>query len=324
MLKIGILGCGAMAAVMAKTLRLSPTTVPYACASRSLDKAQAFAEREGVEKAFGSYEELLSDHDVDLVYIATPHSRHGDDIALCAKYGKHVLCEKAFTLNTVQAKDALAAAEKSGILVAEAIWVRYLPMARILREFAASGRIGRITSVSANLGYAVSGRDRVSNPVLGGGSLLDVGVYCLNFFSLILGDEVIGVQAEADLSEDGIDLQCHALLTYAGGARAQLYSSIINATDRAGIIYGTNGYAVVGNVNNYEYLEIHAPNHSLVERIDRPEQISGYEYQFESCEKAILSGSQECPEMPHGETLKMMELMDRIRAAAGISYPCEK
>lgn len=324
MLKVGILGCGAMASVMAKTLRAYSGTLPYACASRSLEKAKAFAEKEGFEKAFGSYEELLADPEPDLVYVATPHSRHGEDIALCARYGKAVLCEKAFTLNAAQAEAALAAGEKAGVLLTEAIWVRYLPMAKILRDFAASGRIGRITSVSANLGYAVSERDRVSNPLLGGGSLLDVGVYCLNFISLILGDEITDVSADAELSEGGIDLQCFATLTYAGGAKAQLYSSIVNPTDRMGIIYGTEGYAIVGNVNNYEYLEIYAPNHSLIERIDRPEQISGYEYQLEACERAIAAGALECPEMPHAETLTMMKVMDRIRAAAGIVYPCEK
>lgn len=324
MLKIGVLGCGAMAACMAKTLRLSPELLPYACGSRSLEKAREFAAAQGFEKAYGSYEELLRDPQVDLVYIATPHSRHGEDIALCAHYHKPVLCEKSFTLNETQAQEAIRAADDAGIFLTEAIWTRYLPMAKILRDFAHSGKIGRITSVTANLGYAVSDRDRVRNPLLGGGSLLDVGVYCLTFFSLILGDDVREVKATAELSDGGIDLQCCATLTYAGGARAQLYSSIVNPTDRMGIIYGTEGYAIVGNVNNYEYLEIYGPDHKLLERIDRPAYLTGYEYQFAACEKAIRAGQRECEEMPHAETLTVMRLMDRIREAAGISYPCEK
>lgn len=324
MLRIGVLGCGAMAACMAKTLRLSPELLPYACGSRSPEKARKFAEAQGFEKAYGTYEELLRDPQVDLVYIATPHSRHGEDIALCARYQKPVLCEKSFTLNEAQAEKAIRAADENGIFLAEAIWTRYLPMAKILRDFAAGGKIGKITSVTANLGYAVSQRDRVSNPLLGGGSLLDVGVYCLTFFSLILGDDVREVQADAQLSEGGIDLQCHATLAYAGGAKAHLYSSIVNPSDRMGIIYGSKGYAIVGNVNHYEYLEVYGPDHKLLERIDAPAGLTGYEYQFAACERAIRAGKRECEEMPHGETLAVMRLMDRIRKAAGISYPCEK
>ena len=324
MLKIGILGCGSMAGTMANTLRLSPSLIPYACASRSEEKASDFAEKHGFEKAYGSYEALLQDNAVDLVYIATPHSRHVEDISLCVKFGKPVLCEKAFTLNEAQAVQALEAGEKAGVLVAEAIWVRYQPMAKLLREFATSGKIGKITGVTANLGYAVSHRDRVSNPELGGGSLLDVGVYCLNFISLILGNRVTAIQADAELSEGGIDLQCHATLTYENGAIAHLYSSIVNPTDRMGAIYGTEGYALVGNVNNYEYLEIYGPDHVLRERIDRPEQLTGYEYQFESCESALKQGLTECAEMSHREILEIMRLMDRIRKAANIRYPCEK
>ena len=324
MLKVGFLGTGSMAKTMAKTVRMMPELCPYAVASRTQEKAELFAAENGFQKAYGSYEALVSDPAVELVYIVTPHSDHAASMRLCIDHGKPVLCEKSFTLNAAQARDVLSYAEEKGVFVTEAIWTRYQPMARTIREFAQSGRIGKLTSVSANLAYPVSHRERVRDPKLGGGALLDVGIYTLTFAALALGSRPLSVKADALLSEEGADLQNNILLTYDGGVKVSLSSSIIGSSDRLGTICGTDGYAIVGNVNNYEYLDIYNVSHRFVERIERPQQLTGYEYQFRACIEALRAGKLECPEMPHAETVAMMELMDSIRAQFPLVYPDEE
>ncbi len=318
-----ILATGSMAGVMASAVQLMPHVALYAVGSHSIEKAQDFANKYGIEKAYGSYEEVLADPKVDLVYIATPHSHHLEVMEQCIAYNKPFLCEKAFTVNAEQARTVLAKAKSKNVFAAEAIWPRYMPMADTLREFYNSGRIGRITSLTANLAYPVYHRQRLHDPVLAGGALLDVGIYPLTFAAIMLGSDPIHIASDVQLSEEGVDMQSTVVLTYADNVKATLYSSIINASDRLGAIYGTEGYALVGNVNNYEYLDIYDLEHKLVEHISCPKQLTGYEYEIDACIKAMEDGKLECSEMPHSETVAMMELMDRIRKQWGLKYPCE-
>ena len=297
----------------------------YAVASRDLDKANAFAKEWGFEKAYGSYEEMLADANVDLVYVATPHSHHFEHAKMCILANKPALVEKAFTANASQAKELLALAKDKKVFITEAIWTRYMPMVQMIREAAFSGKIGKIRSVTANLGYPVSGRERVIEPALCGGALLDVGIYALTFISILLGDGFSDIKAEAVLSDKGTDLDDLVTMKASCGGEKVLcsfHSSIDCPTDRKGMIYGTEGYIEVGNVNNFEYIEIHDSSRRLIERIDAPAQPgTGYEYQFEACRKALSEGSPECPEMPHSETVKIMEIMDGMRAQMGVVYP---
>jgi len=323
-LNLGILGTGWIATEMAETLARSGDANLYAVASRELPRARAFAARYGIPKAYGSDAELLADPDVDIVYVASPHSRHAEQMKASLEAGKHILCEKAFTVTAKEAREVLALARQKKLVVAEALWPRYMPMAKTIRDFCGSGKIGRVYAVYCNLGYPVAAVPRLRLPELAGGALLDVGVYTLNFAALVLGDEVTGFTSSAVKNELGVDTQGSVALTYSGGRMATLLYSVLGTTDRMGIIYGEKGYALVGNINNFESLSVYDEDYRLIERVERPPQFTGYEYEVRAVVEAIRSGALECPDMPHKETIRIMELMDGIRHGWGLWYPGEE
>lgn len=321
---VGIIGCGNIAGVMAATLKRMGSARCYAVASRSLEKAQAFAQEWGVKCAYGSYEELVLDKKVDLVYIATPHSEHYANAMLCIKNKKPILCEKAFMANQKQAREVLAFAEAEKVFVAEAIWTRYMPMLKTIREVLTSGVIGEPVMLTANLGYYMEETERLNNPWLAGGALLDVGVYALNFASMIFGDEIENMTSACTYTESGVDRQSSFTLTYKDGKMAVLNCTMSGISDRQGIIYGTKGYAVIENINNFEAMTVYNAEYKKAGFYKRPKQISGYEYEVEACVRALKEGWLQCPDMPHAEILKMMEWMDELRNAWAIVYPFEK
>jgi len=328
-LRVGILGTGKMADVMVDSIAKMKHVEVAAVASRQMETACRFASRHNLEKAYGKYEELIKDDDVDLVYIASPHSHHAFYASECIDRKKPVLVEKSFTANAEQAEALVAKAEHEGVFLAEAIWTRYMPMTQTIRDTAWSGKIGKINSISANLGYPVSKNYRVIAPELAGGALLDVGVYPLNLIASVVGTDVTDISAQARLSKKGVDLENNVFLSIKDkdgeAVKCSFYSSVIGPTDRKAIIYGTEGYIEIGNCNNFEYLEIFNNDHKLVERIKRPRQTeTGYVYQFESCRKALKEGRLEPEEMPHSETVKIMKIMDLIRQGMGVRYPFEK
>ena len=322
-MKIGILGAGGIARVMAETVNGMEEAQCYAVAARDLGRAQKFAEEFGVEKAYGSYEEMLEDPQVELVYIATPHSHHYEHVKLCLEHGKHVLCEKAFTANAAQAEEILKMAEEKGLLLTEAIWTRYMPMRKTIDEVVASGIIGKITSLSANLGYVIEQNERIHAPELAGGALLDLTVYPLNFASMVFGDDIVKVDASCVKIDTGVDGQDNVMLTYRDGKMATLYTTIHAQTDRRGMINGSLGYIEIENINNYESMKVYDLDRKVIASYEAPKQITGYEYEVRAAIRAIREGKTECEEMPHAETIKMMKLMDRIRADFGIVYPFE-
>ncbi len=322
-MKFAILGAGNIANTMAKTVCGLKEAECYAVGSRSLDKAREFAKRYGFEKAYGSYEELLSDKAVELVYIATPHSHHYEHIKLCLEYGKNVLCEKAFTVNAEQAKEVLSLARQKGLLLTEAIWTRYMPMRATISELLASGVIGEVTSLTCNLGYAIDNIPRIQEPSLAGGALLDLSVYVLNFASMFFGDDIKSIFSSAEMSDKGVDLQDSFIVNYSDGRIATMYTTTKCNTDREGVFNGRNGFIKVENINNYEAVRVYDSERKLVKTIKSPAQITGYEYEVLSAINAIKRGELECPEMPHSQTIKVMELMDSIRADWGMKFPME-
>lgn len=322
-MNIAILGAGNIATSMATTLQPLKNVTCYAVASRDKKRAQVFADKFGFQKAYGSYSDMLNDEGVELVYIATPHSHHYEHIKMCLNHGKHVLCEKAFTANAAQAEEVISLAREKGLLLTEAIWTRYMPMRTTIDQILRSGIIGNPTSVSANLGYPLEHIDRMVKPELAGGALLDLGVYPINFASMVFGDDIVGVSAECIKYPSGVDAQETIMLKYADGKMATLYATFLAQTDRRGLINGTNGYIEVENINNPESVKVYNLERRVVAEYIAPTQITGYEYEVLSAIDAINEGRIECPEMPHSETLLMMRLMDSIRAAWGIKFPFE-
>lgn len=326
-MKVAILGAGAIARSMAKTLRgmkeQGKTVELYAVASRDMERAQAFAQAEGFEKAYGSYESMLADDGVELVYVATPHSHHAEHMRLCIEHGRPVLCEKAFTGNARQAEEILHLAEEKHVFVTEAIWTRYMPSRELICRLIEDGAIGQPRALCANLGYNVQGKARIARPELAGGALLDLGVYTLNCASMIFGDDVIRMESSVGMMDTGVDHSENISLYYRDGRVAQLFSTALVLTDRHCQVYGDQGYLTVDNVNNPQVIELYDQSRSGVptRTIHVPKQITGYEYEVEACMKALEAGALECPEMPHAETLRIMRAMDELRAQWGMRYP---
>lgn len=329
MTNIAILGLGSIARSMAKTLRgMKAQGAPvrlYAAAARDLERAKAFCEREGFEVAYGSYEEMAEDPAVDLVYVATPHSHHAEHMKLCLERGKPVLCEKPFTANAQQAREVLALAKEKNLLAAEAIWMRYMPSAQILRQIMDSGVLGEVRMVSSNLFYVNNHVPRIMDPALAGGALLDLGVYPLNFACMTLGSDPVRIESSVQLTDTGVDDQETFTLHYAGGQMAALASGIGSRCDRRCLISGTKGYVVTDNVHNIRSIELYTEDDDFThpQRFPVPEQITGYEYEVEACLRALERGETECPQMPHAEIIRVMEIMDTLRRQWGVRYPFE-
>ena len=322
--RIGIMGSGNIAGIMAETIKRMKNVKLYAVASRTKVKADAFAGKYGCKKAYGSYEELVADKKVDLIYIATPHSEHYENARLCILNGKPVLCEKAFTANAVQAEELIALAREKEVLIAEAMWTRYMPMLTTIQEVLGSGIIGELKTLTANLGYVIDTVPRLQEPSLAGGALLDVGVYTINFATMIFGNNIESIESTCTYTNSGVDEQNSITIKYADGKVAVLNSSMVSLSDRKGVIYGTKGFAVVDNINNFEAITVYDTKYKQIASYKRPKQISGYEYEVEACLKALDTKQLECVQMPHSETIRMMKIMDSIRKQWGIVYPFEK
>ena len=240
---IGIMGTGNIASIMAETVNKMKGVKLYAVASREKVRAEVFAGKHGCKKAYGSYEELVRDGKVDLIYIATPHSEHYENAKLCLTNKKPVLCEKAFTANAYQAEELFALAQEKNVFITEAMWTRYMPMLTTIREVLGSGVIGELKTLTCNLGYVIDKVDRLKNPALAGGALLDVGVYTLNFALMIFGSSIEKVHSCCTYTETGVDQQNTITIQYVDGKCAVLNSSMVSLSDRKGIIYGTKEHS---------------------------------------------------------------------------------
>lgn len=321
---VGILGTGNIASIMASTIESMKGVKLYAVASREKVKADVFGGKHGCKKAYGSYEELAADKKVDLIYIATPHSEHFSNAKMCIEYGKPVLCEKAFTANARQAEELIKFAEEKGVFITEGMWTRYMPMLTTIREVIGSGVIGDVKTLTANLGYVIDGIDRLKNPALAGGALLDVGVYPLNFALMLFGNNIEKIVSSCTYTDTGVDEQNSITLHYFDGRVAHLNSSMNSLSDRMGIVYGTKGYIIVENINNFESVSVFDAKYKRVGTYKCPKKISGYEYEVEASIRAIKAHQLECAEMPHSETIRVMKILDALRKEWGIVYPFEK
>ncbi|WP_231129439.1 Gfo/Idh/MocA family protein [Bifidobacterium choloepi] len=338
-INVAILGPGRIAVSMAQTLvkmagvaaddpqfgQYAGLVKPYAVASRSQQRADEFAKKYGFEKAYGSYEAMLDDPSVDLVYIATPHSLHAEQGIQCMEAGKNILVEKAFTANLEQAERLLDAADNTGMLCTEAIWTRYMPSRLLIDQVVSSGEIGDLVSISSDLSYVTNYKERLTDPSLAGGALLDVGVYCLNFADMIMGArEISRISTCMVPYSTGVDASNSSTLIYDDDTMVVATSSMMSQSDRTGRIFGTKGYVEVENINNPGGLDIYGNDHDFIRHVDVPAQLTGYEYEVAAAANAVLEGRHECPEMTHADTLRMMALMDSLRKEWGLKYPFEQ
>lgn len=323
-LKVGILGAGHIAQKMATTLMGMKEAELYAVAARELSRAEQFANEFHAQKAYGNYEALADDPDIDLIYIATPHSHHFEPARMCLLKGKPVLCEKAFTANAREAEELIRIAQEKQVFLAEAIWTRYMPFSRTIRELTESGIIGKPMMLTASLGYPIAHKERIVRLELCGGALYDLGVYPINFAFMTFGNDLEKITSTCMKNEAGVDMQNSITFTYRDGRMAVMQTTAFCASDRQGIISGDKGYLVIDNINNPQQAVVYNTDHQETARYTCPPQITGFEYQVQEAAEAIRRGAIEPASMPHAETLRVMQMLDSLRQEWGIRFPMDE
>ena len=323
-MRVGIIGTGWIAEKAAITLNGTDNCEALAVGSRSQEKAEAFASKWGIAKAHGSYRELIDDPDVDLVYVGTPHSHHFDVTKEALLAGKPCLVEKAFMANYRQAKEIVDLARERKVFLAEAIWTRYQPVVEMVRQLMKDGRIGIPRLLTATLGYSMGEKPRIMRPDLCGGALLDLGVYALNFVRMFFPADIVSMESQCVKSDTGMDLTNTISMVLSDGMLCNLQSSAACVGDNIGVIAGTEGNLIIDNINNPQQITVNGPDRTYIETIHVPKQVTGYEYQFVACRQALIDGLLEPREMPHAETLYVMQLMDGLRRKWGVRYPMDE
>ena len=318
-----ILSAGYIAGVMADTLsKMTNELTTYAIGARDLKRAKALADKFGFKKSYGSYEELVKDKNVDIVYVASPHSHHYEHVLLCLRNGKHVLCEKAFTANVKQAKELTALAKEKNLFLGEAVWTRFMPWVQEVQKVLQKGVIGEVLAVQCGFGQPLLHVERLTDPNLAGGALLDLGIYPLTFSSLILGTDIQKYSGEAVLTDRGVDAQNSITLIYKSGKIASLTSNMTASMPNTGTICGGCGYIITHDFWKCQRFTVCVKNSEPYD-VSCPFEISGYEYEVRAAIKAINDGRLYCNEMPHSESVRLMEIMDGLRAMWGIKFPFE-
>ena len=314
--RFSILGPGHIAekvATAAASLRGRGLTL-RAVASRDQGRAEPFARRFGFERAFGSYEALAADPETDLVYVATPNTLHARHVQLCLQAGKHVICEKPFADNEHDAAAVFALARSLGLFCCEAMWMRFLPAHRRVRELVASGAIGEPRLLQASFAVPVSGKERLIRPELGGGALLDLGIYPVAFALMQFGldfEETDGVSLPAPT---GVDDQTSFSMRWADGRLASLSCSMTAADGAWGRVAGTTGRIELPQLTRCERIALVRHSDGSTETMDFPFDCNGYEYELASAASAVAAGLVEPPEMPHAATLAALRVCDALRA----------
>lgn len=323
-IKWGILACGKIARKFAADLKLVEGAELYAVASRDEERAKSFATEFAASRYFSSYEELAACPDVDVIYVASPHSHHHEHTLLCLSHGKAVLCEKAFAINSRQAREMVDLARSKKVFLMEALWSRFLPHYQQTKEMIAEGKLGEIKGLLANFGFKpmppVS--PRLFDPSLGGGSLLDIGIYPVFFAQSILGkpDTII---ATMDPASTGVDEQCSMIFQYKTGQTATLFSTLASNLETDADIFGTEGrirltsrfYEPSATIQYYPGI--------VSTRTEIPvdkEPGFGYQHEARHVQDCLLKGLTESPVWSLTDTLDLMETLDRVRTAMGLRY----
>jgi predicted dehydrogenase len=312
----GILGPGSISKTFAKGLADVPGADLAAVGSRDLGRAKAFAAEFGFRRAHGAYQDLVNDPEVDVIYIGTPHSFHHPHTLLALNAGKHVLCEKPFALSAAEATEMVAKARETGLFLMEAMWTRFLPALQKVRELVADGTIGELRMIQADFGFRTefNPAGRLFDPALGGGSLLDVGVYPISLASMLLGPAE-RVRAIATLGETGVDEQAAVLLGYASGAMAMAFAAVRTNSPEEAVIVGTEGWIKIEPPFwHATQLTVQKPGQPLM-RLELPYEGNGYNYQAAAVQAAIVAGQTESTVMSLDESIQIMATLDEILAA---------
>jgi predicted dehydrogenase len=323
-IKWGILACGRIAKKFASDLKYVEGAELVAIASRDIEKAKAFATEYPAKHVVGSYEELVQLGDVDVVYVASPHSHHHEHTLLCLNHGKAVLCEKAFAINAKQAEEMIALARSKKVFLMEALWTRFLPHFLKVKSLIEEGKLGEVKGVLANFGFKPMEPvpQRLFDPTLGGGALLDIGIYPVFLAQAILGvpDEIL---AHMNPAPTGVDEQCAIQFKYNDGRTASLFSTLASNLETDADIFGTSGRIRLTSrfyepSATIQYYPGHVDSRTLIP-VER-EPGFGYQYEATHVGECLRNGLSESPVWSLNNTLSLMSTLDRIREKMGLKY----
>jgi predicted dehydrogenase len=321
----GILSTGKIARAFANALKDTPGAVLAAVASRDPATAQAFASEFGAGAAYGSYQQLADAQDVDLIYIGTPHPMHFQNALMALHAGKGVLCEKPFTMNLREAEQVVALARSKQLFLMEAMWTRYLPALAEVRRVIASGEIGPVHQVVADFGFKanVGPEHRVFNPALGGGALLDLGIYPLSIAAALLGP-VESVRAQAQLGATGVDVQTGFTLRHRGGGMSVCCCSLQARTPCELTVSGERGHVRMNTMFHRAQSVTVVLEDGTSRTVDTPFIGNGYVHEVIEAQRCFAAGLVESPGMTHDETLALMGVMDEVRRQVGLGYSADE
>lgn len=323
MTRWGILGTGTIAHTFAHTLKaMGGEAQLYAAASRRSESARQFAQKFEIPVFYDSYEALSNDPDVDIVYVATPHSRHYEDMEMLIRAGKPVLCEKSFTTDAGQAERIFRLAREKNVFVMEGFWTKFLPIYREIEKILSAGTIGEICTVTAQYGYKTARQERKFEAELAGGTLLDIGVYAIGFACMVLGysfDDVLSQMIMNDAGTDAAD----AMILRRGRAVAQLTCMIGANVPTHAAIYGTLGSIDIPDFKNPQRATLFVEGQAPV-KIEKPFEINGFEYEISAAMECLKAGEKQCPMMNAEHTVSVMRIMDEVRRQNGLRFPFER
>jgi len=321
-IKWGIMGLGKIAHIFASDLQKSENAVLHGVASREKRKAETFAKKYNTVKSFGSYEELATDPDINIVYIATPHAFHFENTMMCLSHGKAVLCEKPLGLNYHQVKKMVEKAKANKLFLMEAIWTRFIPATEKLLELLQSNAIEDLLFMHADFGFKadMNPAGRLFNKNLGGGSMMDIGIYPV-FLSLLTFGIPAKIKAMARKTETGVDSYCAMLFDYDNSAKAMLESTVEVNTPTEAIIYGKKGYIKIHSPFHHSQKISVFHNEILKQEYELPYQGHGYIFEIEEVNRCLLNNQTESDSMQHRMSLNLITILDWVKKEIGLEYP---
>jgi len=321
---IGILGASRIARKFASDARSVGTTKLYAVAARNLESAKAFQNEFDMVNSYGSYEELVKDENIDLIYVSTPNSFHKEHVLLCLNAGKAVICEKPFALNTKEVEEMIQVATEKNVFLMEAMWTRYLPSINKANEWLTENKIGKTRMFQGDFGFKSETEEDIRfNRTLGGGALLDVGIYPISIVSMFFGMQPEHIEARAALTKEGVDESIWMQLEYPNGKMAHLSASINLCTPKNAYIIGEKGYIHMPQAWSGKLAYLYNNEGKLVEHfVDQSKEL-GYHFELEEVVKCLQEGKIESARMTLQESVEITKTLERIRKLVGVEYPTD-
>ena len=327
MIKWGILGCGNIANKFAEAVNKSVAGAELVGAgARDLSKAQSFAKKHKISRAYGSYLDLVQDQDIDAVYIATPHSHHKEHTLLCFEHNKAVVCEKPLAINEDEVKDMISSAKEKNLFFMEALWMRFLPVMGHLKKLISDGSLGSVKNIDVDFSFKAkfNKEGRLFNPHLAGGALLDVGIYPLAFSLMVFDETPLTYSGVANVGATKVDESNSFKLEFSNNRFAQCTSAVVENGSKLARVEFEDAVVELPNFWQGEKINIKSSDSkSKVEKINLPFDLNGFEYEIREAVECIEEGKTECNTMPFSESLKIIRIMDGLRNSWDLTYPME-